>query len=136
MNSCQQNVCRIFWDFLPRLKIIQAADTTQLNHGGKEKGKSERGRGGVATSHRHWHKLCQKRLALSLEAAALSFGRGKKAAHFGSVYCRARGAGGRQPTSKTFVWYPPHFYVFAQSSHLPPAPFSHLPCSLSRNFDA
>lgn len=31
MSSCQQNACRIFWDFLPRLKIIQAADTTEPN---------------------------------------------------------------------------------------------------------
>lgn len=36
-----------------------------------------------------------------------------------------QGLGGR-PTSKTFVWYPLHFYVFAQSSHLPHTHFTCL----------
>lgn len=123
MNSCQQNVCRIFWDFLPRLKIIQAADTTQLNHGKerKERGR-ETERGGVATTHRHWHKLCQKRLALSLEAAARSFGRGKKAAHFGSVYCWARGAGAVGPPLKRLFGIP-HIFMFLRSLPIwPPHP--------------
>lgn len=55
----QQNGCRIFWDFLPRLKIIQAAEQTQPNsvHTHTLTWRD-------SNTHRQWHKLCQKRLAL------------------------------------------------------------------------
>lgn len=84
------------------------------------------GREGETTTHRHWHKLCQKRLALSLEAAARSV-EGKRRRILGPFTAGA-GGGGR-PTSKTFVWYPLHFYVFAQSSHLPHTHFTCLAAS-------
>lgn len=90
-------------------------------------GESERGREAEWQRGRDNHPQTLAQIVSktfgAVAGGSCALSRGKKAAHFGSVYCS--GWGGR-PTSKTFVWYPLHFYVFAQSSHLPHTHFTCL----------
>lgn len=108
----QQNGCRIFWDFLPRLKIIQAAEQTQPNSVPTH---TQPHTHTHSNTHSQWHKLCQNRLAL---------GNGKGLQRRISFFF-----GGGRSTSKTFVWQsvkpwpsPLYFYVFAQLDALLPPP--------------
>lgn len=103
MNRCQQqNVCRIFWDFLPRLKIIQAADTTQL---------------GPHTPHTHAPTETQT----VAQIVSKTFG----VVAAGRPDAKGQGAFSGPPLKRLFVRLSSrlHFYVFAQS----PAPNSWQP---------
>lgn len=122
MNSCQQNVCRIFWDFLPRLKIIQAADTTQLNHGGKEMG--ERGRKGewqpptdIGTNcvKNVWRCRWRQLRARSVE--------GKRRRILGPFTAEARGERGDGGPPLKRLFGIPHIFMFLRSLPIcPPHP--------------